>query len=79
MSPSEVKQRCEEKYYHLHPSVFRSDVESCFPYFKDYPEEVQNMIHSIAYDRGHAGGYGDVFEQYFDLVDLVHLTWEQMR
>lgn len=52
---------------------FYEDAEEAFD-FKDFPSKVKSRIHSIAYEDGHAAGYGDMVTQYFNLVELVRLT-----
>jgi hypothetical protein len=54
---------------------FNRDVEEFFG-MTDWPQSVKDSIHWKAYEDGHASGYHDVFNQYWDLIDLVKLVAE---
>jgi hypothetical protein len=55
---------------------FHSDMEDCFPILKKYTEPVRTKVHQIAWEAGHAAGYHDVYNQYFDLAELLIVVKE---
>ena len=52
---------------------FRRDIEE-YHSFTNLPKEVKDKIHLIAWDRGHAHGYHEVFCQYDDLIELIRVV-----
>lgn len=52
--------------------VFNKDVEACFgSEFSCLPPEVKSKVHYMAYEKGHASGFHDILNQYFDLIELL--------
>ena len=67
----EVRNRVNKNGYDITGSEgFQKDVEEVFDFSHFHPE-VKSEIHYQAYERGHSGGYGEILNHYFDLVNLV--------
>ena len=50
--------------------LFLSDCEEYFN-FKHLPENVKSAIHSFVWDKAHSGGFSELFNYYFDVIELV--------
>ncbi len=55
--------------------LFRADCEQEYD-FADWPQQLKNEIHRIAYEAGHSSGCQEIYNQYTDIVDLARLARE---
>lgn len=81
---SEKLERMQQKlntnfYLDNKDANFTKDVEEFFPEFDKFSQKVKNKIHQMAWDRGHAYGYYQVFNEYYDLVELANMAVSQPR
>lgn len=54
---------------------FRKDCEVAFG-FADFPDEVKDFIHGKAYEEGHAYGFSEIANKYYDLVEFANICKE---
>ena len=63
-----------EKVNCLRPGVmlptFREDIENCFG-FAHLPQPLKDHVHSVAYERGHSGGYSEVLSEYGWILETI--------
>ena len=50
---------------------FRKDVEAAFPEFEHLGSKTKSLVHQMAWEHGHAAGYHDVFNWYFDILEVA--------
>lgn len=55
-------------------AAFRADMEIKYGFFH-LPEKARQKIHSMAYERGHAYGFNEIDNCYYDVVELVLDIW----
>lgn len=74
---SDYMQRLRAEYQDREAEIqvqFRADAEVEHG-FAHLPVELKSRLHGIAYEEGHAHGYEEIFNQYYDLVELVLLAY----
>ena len=47
--------------------------------FMNWPNNIKQKIHAVAYDRGHANGFREVYYQYDDLIDIANLAIKSVQ
>lgn len=79
MTTKELYAKAHEGYYNDKASEFIADVETVFEFNRFKSATLKQKIHSVAYERGHAYGYGDIITQYYDLIDVAFLAIDEAK
>lgn len=78
--PQRLKE-ARQKYAELEvkkQELFRKDIEEEFELYR-FPSTIISLIHSKAYDKGHSGGYSEIRNCYYDIVEFVEQIVEGMK
>ena len=46
-------------------------MEAAFPEFEHLGSKTKSLVHQMAWEHGHAAGYHDVFNWYFDILEVA--------
>lgn len=58
---------------------FQADVEEAFPDMARFGPKSRQLIHELAWEAGHAAGYCEVLNHYFDFIRLARMVAEESR